>query len=123
VVVQIESREGLKNVDAIAATDGVDVLLVGCTDLSVEIGKPARYDDPEIIEACARVIEACRRHGKTPGAGGFGEIAQFQRMIDRGMRYLAAGTDQAFLIAGAKSRAAALRALAPSRALEPQKAS
>jgi 4-hydroxy-2-oxoheptanedioate aldolase len=115
VVVQIESLRGLKNADAIAATAGVDVLLVGCTDLSVELGKPARYDDPEIIDACAHVIDACRRHGKTPGAGGFGEIIQFQRMIDRGMRYLAAGTDQGFLIAGATRRASALRALAPPR--------
>ncbi len=123
VVVQIESRRGLGNVDAIAAVDGVDVLLVGCTDLSVELGKPARYDDPEIIDACTRVIDACCRHGKTPGAGGFGEIAQFQRMIDRGMRYLAAGTDQGFLIAGANSRADALRALTPSHPIGSQKAS
>ena len=41
VVVQIESKRGLANADLIAATAGVDVLLVGCTDLSVEIGKPA----------------------------------------------------------------------------------
>lgn len=123
VVVQIESRRGLDNADAIAATEGVDVLLVGCTDLSVELGKPARYDEAEIVEACTRVIDACRRHGKTPGAGGFGEIAQFGRMIDRGMRYLAAGTDQGFLIAGANSRASALRALTPSHTIGSKKAS
>jgi 4-hydroxy-2-oxoheptanedioate aldolase len=120
VVVQIESARGVANAAEIAATDGVDVLLVGCTDLSVEFGKPGRYDEPDMIEACGRVIDACRRHGKTPGAGGFGEIAQFQRMLDRGMRYFAAGTDQAFLIAGAAARAGALRALGPSRATEPQ---
>ncbi len=123
VVVQIESLCGLENADAIAATAGVDVLLVGCTDLSVELGKPACYDEPEIIHACARVIDACRRHGKTPGVGGFGEVAQFQRMIDRGMRYLAAGTDQGFLVAGATSGALALRALTPARTIESKKAS
>jgi 4-hydroxy-2-oxoheptanedioate aldolase len=122
VVVQIESVRGLANADPIAATAGVDVLLVGCTDLSVEIGKPARYDDPEIIDACARVIEACRRHGKTPGAGGFNDITAFGRMIERGMRYLAAGTDQGFLIAGATGRASALRALAPARTIGTKKA-
>ena len=61
--------------------------------------------------------------GKAPGAGGFGEIAQFGRMIDRGMRYLAAGTDQGFLIAGANSRASALRALTPSHTIGSKKAS
>jgi 4-hydroxy-2-oxoheptanedioate aldolase len=118
VVVQIESARGVANAAEIAATDGVDVLLVGCTDLSVEFGRPGRYDDPDMIEACSRVVDACRRHGKTSGAGGFGEIAQFQRMLDRGMRYFAAGTDQAFLIAGAATRAGALRALEPSRTIE-----
>jgi len=118
VVAQIESGCGLANVDAIAATPGVDVVLVGCTDLSVEIGKPGCYDNPAIVDACTRVIDACRRHGKVPGAGGFGEIAQFRRVIDCGVRYVAAGTDQSFLIAGASSRASALRALAVPRTID-----
>ena len=46
-----------------------------------------------------------------------------QRMIERGMRYLAAGTDQGFLIAGANSRASALRALTPSHTIGSKKAS
>src|SRR5882672_7472249 len=60
LVVQIESPRGLENADAIAATDGVDVVLVGCTDLSFELGCPGRYDDARIVDACDRAIDACR---------------------------------------------------------------
>ena len=38
VFVQIETREGLKNVDDIIAVPGVDVLMVGANDLSLELG-------------------------------------------------------------------------------------
>ena len=66
-VVQIESRTALDEVEAIAATEGVDVLFVGSTDLSHALGIPGRLDDPVFGAALARVGRAARAAGKAAG--------------------------------------------------------
>ena len=67
LVCMIETVEGLNNVEEIAAVDGVDVLHVGSNDLLVNMGKPGKFDDPAIVAAQDRVIEAAKAHGKFAG--------------------------------------------------------
>jgi 2-dehydro-3-deoxyglucarate aldolase/4-hydroxy-2-oxoheptanedioate aldolase len=64
VICQIESEKGIANLDAIAATPGVDVLWVGHFDLSQSMGIPAKFQDPNFHKALAQVIETANRHGK-----------------------------------------------------------
>jgi len=64
---QIETREGVGNADAIAATDGVDCLWVGHFDLSASLGIPGQFDHRDFTDAVKTVIKACRRHGKSAG--------------------------------------------------------
>ncbi len=64
---QIETAEGVKNADAIAALEGVDCLWVGHFDLSVSLGIPGEFDHPRFKKAIDRVIAATRRHGKSLG--------------------------------------------------------
>ena len=71
----IETPQAVENVDAIAAVEGVDGLLVGTNDLCMEMGMPGRVGDPAVMEAQAKVIDACRRHGRFPGLGGVYEPA------------------------------------------------
>ena len=66
----IETVEGLNNVEAIAAVDGIDVLHVGSNDLLVNMGKPGKFDDPGIIKAQDRVIAAARANRIFAGCGG-----------------------------------------------------
>jgi len=66
-VVQIETPEAVKNVEEIAAVDGVDVLFVGPLDLSVSMGLPRQFDHPEFSAALDRVLAACKSHNKVPG--------------------------------------------------------
>lgn len=63
LVVMIESLEGLKNVDEIAATPGVDVLHVGVADLTHAMGLQLGRVNPEVDRAVERIIEAANRHG------------------------------------------------------------
>lgn len=65
VVAMIEDLAGIEQVDAIAAVDGVDVLLEGAADLSQSLGLPWQTRHPDVRAAVARVREAARRHGKT----------------------------------------------------------
>jgi 2-keto-3-deoxy-L-rhamnonate aldolase RhmA len=64
---QIETAEGVKNADAIAATDGVDCLWVGHFDLSVSLGIPGEFSNPKFTKAIDTVVAACRKHKKAVG--------------------------------------------------------
>lgn len=64
---QIETAEGVENVEEIAATDGVDCVWVGHFDLSCSLGIPGQFDHPKFKDAIARTIAAGRRHGKAVG--------------------------------------------------------
>jgi 2-keto-3-deoxy-L-rhamnonate aldolase RhmA len=64
---QIETADGVKNAEAIAAVSGVDCLWVGHFDLSVSLGIPGEFDNPKFAKAIERVIAAARKHGKALG--------------------------------------------------------
>ena len=64
LVAQIETAQGLENVDAIAAVEGIDALWIGQFDLTTSLGIPGQFDHPKFIEGTKRIVEACRRHRK-----------------------------------------------------------
>ena len=68
VVCMIETREGLANVEEIAAVPGVDVVHVGCNDLLAAMGKPGAFGDPEVVAAVERVIAAAAAAANSPGS-------------------------------------------------------
>ncbi len=67
VLCLIETADGAKNADAIAAIDGVDCLWVGHFDLSVSLGIPGDFAHPKFQEAMDRIIGAAKKHGKSLG--------------------------------------------------------
>jgi 2-keto-3-deoxy-L-rhamnonate aldolase RhmA len=64
---QIETAEGVKNADEIAAVDGVDCLWVGHFDLSVSLGIPGEFDNPKFTKAIDKVKAATVKHKKALG--------------------------------------------------------
>jgi 2-keto-3-deoxy-L-rhamnonate aldolase RhmA len=67
VITLIETPEGVKNVDRIAAVDGVDVCWLGHFDLTNFMGIPAEFEHPRYLDAVQSIVAACDRHGKTAG--------------------------------------------------------
>jgi len=63
----IETQDGLRNVDAIAATKGLDCLWIGHFDLSCSLGIPGEFDHPEFKKASTKVKRAARKHNKAFG--------------------------------------------------------
>jgi 4-hydroxy-2-oxoheptanedioate aldolase len=65
-MIQIETRAGVENVDAIAAVPGVDVVFIGPNDLAQALlgYTPARGDEPEFVEAMDKIVAAAKKHGK-----------------------------------------------------------
>ena len=67
VICQIESELGVKNAEAIAATEGVDILWVGHYDLTVSMGIPAQFHHERFLNALRTVVNAANKHGKRLG--------------------------------------------------------
>ena len=64
VMPQIETREGLDNVDAILAVPGVDMIVMGHFDLSNFMGIPGQFEHPDFLAGLERITAAARKHGK-----------------------------------------------------------
>ena len=91
VVVQIEDPEPLEELDAIAATPGIDMLFFGPGDFSQAIGVPGKFDDPRLLDARKRVADAALRHNKfaaTVAVGG-----NMEQCLEEGYRFISMGAD------------------------------
>jgi 2-keto-3-deoxy-L-rhamnonate aldolase RhmA len=111
LILMLETPEAVDNVEAIAAVPGFDVLLVGTNDLCMEMGIPGQLDHPRIGQALERIVRACRANGKHAGLGGVYDPPLMQRYLAMGFRLVLAGSDLTFMLAAAKERAAAVRAM------------
>lgn len=63
----VEEAAALEEIDAIAATPGVDILFIGTSDLSFSLGLRGKQDEPALDAAIARIVEAAKCHGKYLG--------------------------------------------------------
>lgn len=105
VQVLIESRAGVDAADEIAAVEGVDVLGVGCNDLSADMGLTGESSHPDVVAACHRVIEAARRHGKVAIVGGMPECAALDGLRRAGAApFVFAGTDTELFLNALRQR-------------------
>lgn len=104
VAAMIETKEGVANAAEIAAVPGIDVLFVGATDLSIDIGKPGQFADPAMWAAFEAVAAACGRAGCAMGVGGVYDDVSTPRLLALGARLIAAGGDQAFFQTAAAAR-------------------
>lgn len=103
-IVMLESPEAVANADAIAAVDGIDVLFIGTSDLTAELGISGQMGHPKVVEAYQAVGDACRRHGKTLGMGGVYDEENASRYVAMGARFLLTGADHLYVVNGARQR-------------------
>lgn len=90
IAVQIEDREAVDDIDAIAATPGVDILFIGPADLSQSYGIPLQMQHDLMLRAVDRVAAAAARHGKWWGLPvASAEIAA--GYYEQGARFFACG--------------------------------
>ena len=100
VIAVVENTAGLSHIEEIAAVPGIDVLFIGTSDLSFSLGLRGKQDHPRLEEAIARIVAAGQRHGKILGRPGL-RPDQIKRFQDQGFQFFMAGTDTAFMAAGA----------------------
>jgi 4-hydroxy-2-oxoheptanedioate aldolase len=106
--VQIETKEGVDNVEKIAGVEGIDLLFVGCGDLAAALGHIGNVDHPDVRAAIDRILKACRAKGKIPGIFAYSE-ALAKQYRDAGYRFIAIGNELKFMLSAIEESVAHLR--------------
>jgi 2-keto-3-deoxy-L-rhamnonate aldolase RhmA len=101
VVTVVETVEGVENIDAIAATPGVDVIFIGPNDLSFSLGVGGQWDHPKVREAIGKIVAAAKRHNKYLGRPA-GSAEQVEEYMKQGFLYFQATSDLGLLRRGAR---------------------
>ena len=108
LIVQVETREALDEIEAIAAVDGVDAIFIGPSDLGASLGHRGNPGHPEVTaaveEAIRRVVAAGRPAGVlTP------DLDFARRCVAAGTTFTAIGVDLGLLVRGADALARGFR--------------
>ncbi len=95
-IAQIENASAVANIEAIAAVPGIDVLFIGHSDLSLNLGVYGKFDSPEMVQAERAVVGAAAKYGKTAGML-LKDTMDPNEYRQKGFRFLALGTDHGCL--------------------------
>lgn len=104
VLVQIETREAVKNLEAILQVEGVDGVFIGPADLSADMGFAGNPQHPEVQRTIDDAIARIRAAGKAPGIL-MANKALAQRYLEAGALFVAVGVDTTLLARAAEALA------------------
>ncbi len=104
LLVQIENREGLANLEAIASVEGVDGVFIGPADLSASMGHRGNPGHPEVQAAIEDAIVRIKQAGKAAGILSADETLA-RRYIELGAAFVAVGVDTTVLMRGLQTLA------------------
>lgn len=102
IAVQAESPEAVDNVEEIASVPGIDSIFVGPSDLSVGLGIPGQTTHPKEVEAIDHMLDICQKLGRVAGILMF-DLAVLKPWVEKGMRFVAYGSDISLLADAAAS--------------------
>jgi len=108
VLVQVETRTALDNLEAIAACDGVDGVFIGPGDLSADLGYVGQPNHPEVQSIIETTIKRIRACGLAPGIL-TGDETLARRYIEAGCIFTTVGADIGILARGAERLAASFK--------------
>jgi 4-hydroxy-2-oxoheptanedioate aldolase len=111
VAVMIETPQAVEACEAIAAVDGIDMILIGPHDLTAAMGIPGQYENEHFHRAVESVAAACRKNGVALGIAGIKSVDLLNRFVSLGLRFISAGTDVGMMREAATARVRALREL------------
>lgn len=104
LLVQVETKAALDELEAIAAVDGVDGIFIGPSDLAASLGFPGNPYEPEVVATIEKAIQRIRATGKPAGILAFDE-EYLHECVAQGTTFTAVGGDIALLLSGAENLA------------------
>jgi len=105
VLVQVETKPALDQLEAICAVDGVDGVFIGPADLHASMGHPGETSNATVMPLIEDAMRRIRKTGKAPGYLSPVE-ADAKRMLAAGALFVAVGADVGLLARGAEALAA-----------------
>ncbi len=111
LLVQVETRDALAQIEAIAAVDGIDGIFIGPADLSANMGYPGNAGHPEVRAAIDDAIRRIRACGKAPGILMTDE-ARARECLAHGALFVAVAIDMLLLRNGADAAVRRFRSAA-----------
>lgn len=108
VILQIERKQAVENIDALLSVPGVDVALIGPNDLALSLGTPMDFGNNELKAAIGKVVQACHRHGVVSGmhTGNMDALTEWHK---QGMLMLTYSSDIEMLTTASTQGLVALR--------------
>lgn len=67
LIIQIESKKGVNNIDSIVSHPSIDGVMIGPYDLSGSYGVPGDINNSKVVDACDKVLKACKKYNKSCG--------------------------------------------------------
>jgi 4-hydroxy-2-oxoheptanedioate aldolase len=111
----VETKDGLANVDEIAATPGVDAIYIGPGDLALGLGmgwdseSRSKSENDAHAAAVEHIRKACERHGVTPGIH-VGDAETSFRYAEQGFRLITVASDIGLIFSGSAATLERVRA-------------
>lgn len=99
LIVQIESKSAVANVDEITSVPGVDVTLIGPGDLAQSLGISLKMDHPDMLAAIETVVASCKRHNVIVGLH-VGDMKAIKHWSQNGILLLSGSSDLDILLDG-----------------------
>lgn len=96
IILQIESEQGVRDIEKLMAIDGVDAAFIGPADLSQSYGVPGQAKDPRVVEAIQTVLDGCTKMGKACGIHLY-NLDDVRYWTGKGMRLICYNNDIAMI--------------------------
>ncbi|SPU64356.1 HpcH/HpaI aldolase [Brucella melitensis] len=118
LLLQVESRAGLANLDAIATTEGVDGVFIGPADLAADMGHLGKPGAQEVQDAVRDALQRIIGHGKAAGIL-TGDLSLARHYLDLGATFVAIGNDVTLLANATTRLLADFKTTEPGRPASP----
>ena len=114
---QIETAESVQRMDELLAITGVDGVLVGPNDLSINLGTPDDWDSPAMQAAMQQCVRMCDKRGLIAGIH-VSDGAQSVEYARKGFRLMSANSEMGFMAAAANAHVQNVKAALGDKAVE-----
>lgn len=104
LIIQIETKIGLDNIDEILSVQGIDMVSSGRNDLALSLGVPGETSASIVIEAEKKICETSEKHNMLPVLMTASDRAEAEQLINNGMTVISIGNDTSFLLSSIKSK-------------------
>jgi 4-hydroxy-2-oxoheptanedioate aldolase len=118
IAIMVEKKSCVDDLDAVLSVPGIDMVQFGASDFSMSIGKPAQYNDPEVLAAEKKTIETALRKGLHPRVE-LRDPSQADKYLKMGVKHFCIGWDVRILADWWDTKGAEMRGLLGGKAAAP----